>query len=145
MVQVRRLEREDVKALADMAKECFSVPWTPKAFAELVEDENSRYLVAILQDEVVGCCGVTNAYGDGDINIVMVSEAHRGQGIAKRMLEELLLCGKELGIGDYTLEVRVSNTVAIHVYETLGFVSEGIRPRFYEKPVEDAMIMWRRQ
>ncbi len=145
MVQIRRLKKDDVKALAKMAKECFSVPWTEQAFAELVEDENSRYLVAQLQGEVVGCCGVTNAYGDGDINIVMVSEEYRGQGIAKRMLEELLRCGKELGIGDYTLEVRVSNETAIHVYEKLGFVSEGIRPRFYEKPVEDAMIMWRRQ
>lgn len=144
MVVIRKLKREDVKALAEMAKECFSVPWTAKAFAELVEDTNSRYLVAVVQEELVGCCGVTNAFGDGDINIVMVAEAYRGQGIASRMLEELLCYGKELGIGDYTLEVRVSNAAAIHVYEKLGFVSEGIRPRFYEKPVEDAMIMWLR-
>lgn len=144
MVVIRKLKREDVKTLAELAKECFSVPWTANAFAELVEDTNSRYLVAVVQDEVVGCCGVTNAFGDGDINIVMVAKAYRGQGIASRMLEELFCSGKELGIGDYTLEVRVSNAAAIHVYEKLGFVSEGIRPRFYEKPVEDAMIMWRR-
>ena len=43
-----------------------------------------------------------------------------------------------------TLEVRVSNAAAIHVYEKAGFVSEGIRPRFYEKPTEDAMILWKR-
>ena len=50
-----------------------------------------------------------------------------------------------MGIENFTLEVRVSNASAIHVYEKLGFVSEGIRPRFYEKPVEDAMIMWKRK
>jgi ribosomal-protein-alanine N-acetyltransferase len=52
--------------------------------------------------------------------------------------------GQKEGLTAYTLEVRVSNTQAIHVYEKLGFVSEGIRPGFYEKPAEDAMIMWKR-
>ncbi len=145
MVQIRRLREEDVEALSVMAKECFSVPWTPNAFAELVSDEKSIYLVAVREEEVIGCCGAVNACGDGDIDIVMVKEAYRGQGIAYSMLQELLKAGKTIGIENYTLEVRVSNAPAIHVYEKLGFVSEGIRPRFYEKPVEDAMIMWKRK
>ncbi len=45
----------------------------------------------------------------------------------------------------FTLEVRVSNVPAIRLYESLGFVSEGIRKHFYEKPVEDALIMWKRE
>jgi hydroxylamine reductase (hybrid-cluster protein) len=61
-----------------------------------------------------------------------------------KMLEELLRLGAERGITAYTLEVRVSNAPAIRLYEKFGFVSEGIRPGFYEKPTEDAMIMWRR-
>ena len=52
--------------------------------------------------------------------------------------------GCRAGLNAYTLEVRVSNTAAIGLYEKLGFVSEGIRPNFYEKPAEDAMIMWKR-
>lgn len=145
MVNIRRLREEDVEALSVMAKECFSVPWTAKAFAQLVEDEKSIYLVAVRAAEVIGCCGVVNSCGDGDIDIVMVTEKERGQGIAYTMLQELLVQGTDMGIEDFTLEVRVSNAPAIHVYEKLGFRSEGIRPRFYEKPVEDAMIMWKRK
>ena len=52
--------------------------------------------------------------------------------------------GNREGVSAYTLEVRISNEAAIHMYEKLGFVSEGIRPNFYEKPTEDAMIMWKR-
>ena len=52
------------------------------------------------------------------------------------------LCNK-LGILYQTLEVRVSNQSAIHLYESIGFVSAGIRPGYYEKPREDANIMWR--
>lgn len=144
MVNIRRLCESDVEALSILAKECFSEPWSAKAFAELVEDEQSTYLVALLREEVVGCCGVTNVCGDGDVNIVMVKETARGQGIASAMLQELLKEGTSMGIEDFTLEVRVSNAPAIHVYEKLGFASEGIRPGFYSKPTEDAMIMWRR-
>lgn len=145
MVSFRRLCEGDVEALSIMAAECFSVPWSAKAFAELVNDEKSIYLVAVRDKEVVGCCGVVNSYGDGDIDIVMVKEKERGQGIAYAMLQELLKIGETIGVENYTLEVRVSNAPAIHVYEKLGFVSEGIRPRFYEKPTEDAMIMWKRK
>ena len=53
------------------------------------------------------------------------------------------MCGRD-GVKAFTLEVRVSNEAAIHMYEKVGFVSEGIRPGFYEKPAEDAMIMWKR-
>lgn len=145
MVNFRRLREEDVEALSIMAKECFSVPWTAKAFAELVNDEKSIYLVAVREEEVIGCCGMVNACGDADIDIVMVTEKERGRGIACSMLQELLKAGESMGIENFTLEVRVSNAPAIHVYEKLGFISEGIRPRFYEKPVEDAMIMWKRK
>ena len=75
----------------------------------------------------------------------MVAEKFRGRGIASRLLQELMVRGNAQGVEAYTLEVRVSNSIAIHVYEKLGFVSEGIRPDFYERPTEDAMIMWRRK
>ncbi|MCR4851872.1 MAG: ribosomal-protein-alanine N-acetyltransferase, partial [Lachnospiraceae bacterium] len=50
-----------------------------------------------------------------------------------------------LGVGDVTLEVRISNEAAIKLYEGFGFKSEGIRPGFYERPTEDALILWRRK
>lgn len=143
MVNYRKLRAEDVEALSVMAKECFSVPWTAKAFSDLVADDKSIYLVAEKNGEVIGCCGVVNSFGDGSIDIVMVTEKERGRGIACAMLQELMTVGETIGVENYTLEVRVSNAAAIHLYEKLGFVSVGIRPRFYERPVEDAMIMWK--
>ena len=111
----------------------------------LVQDENSLYYVAEEGNRIVGSLGVTNVLSEGNINNVVVDESYRGQGIATRMMDLLFEEGEKMGIVDYTLEVRVSNEAAIALYEKMGFVSEGIRPRFYEKPVEDAMIMWRRK
>ena len=145
MVRIRELEKRDIEAVSIMEAQSFSMPWSAKDFEQLVSDEKSLYLVAETDDRVVGCCGVINVCGEGNINNVVVQEAYRGQGIAYAMMQELLVRGREMGCTEFTLEVRVSNAPAIHVYQKLGFVSEGIRPRFYEKPVEDAMIMWIRE
>ena len=43
----------------------------------------------------------------------------------------------------YYFEVRETNVPAISLYEKLGFEEAGIRKNFYEKPVENALIMWK--
>lgn len=144
-IMIHRLREQDVEPVSRIEAASFSMPWSPKDFAELVGAPGALYLVAEVNGQTVGCCGVTDISGEGDINNVVVDEACRGQGIAQALLKELLRQGEEMGIRDFTLEVRVSNAPAIHVYEKLGFVSEGIRPGFYDKPKEDAMIMWRRK
>lgn len=144
-IVIRPMEREDVPAVSSLEEAAFSMPWSPEDFLELVDREGSLYVVAVLDGAIIGCCGVTNACGDGDINNVVVDERYRGKGVGRIMLGTLLELGHGIGIVNYTLEVRVSNTPAIRLYEGLGFMSEGIRPGFYDKPKEDAMIMWKRQ
>ena len=142
---IRPMEQGDIESVSCIEAECFSVPWSAEAYRKVLEDDKCLYLVALLDGSVVGMCGVMNILGEGDINNVAVTADKRGQGIAFAMLSELIKRGEERGIVEFTLEVRVSNQAAIHTYEKLGFVSEGIRSKFYEKPVEDAMIMWRRR
>ena len=48
------------------------------------------------------------------------------------------------GILYATLEVRSGNVAARKLYETCGFTEAGVRPGFYEKPREDAVIMWKK-
>ncbi len=145
MIVIRKLEEKDVEEVSHLNGRAFSMPWSPEDFRHLVEDESSLYYVAEEDGRLVASLGVTNVLSEGNINNVVVEEAYRGRGIATKMMELLFKEGEAMGIVDYTLEVRVSNTPAIALYEKLGFVSEGIRPRFYERPTEDAMIMWRRR
>jgi ribosomal-protein-alanine N-acetyltransferase len=67
----------------------------------------------------------------------------RRRGIGRSLLERLF----EMTAADprrgYTLEVRVSNTDAIRLYERLGFEARGIRRGYYTDNREDALIMWR--
>ncbi|MDE5892060.1 MAG: ribosomal protein S18-alanine N-acetyltransferase [Acetatifactor sp.] len=141
---IRELRDEDVEPLSVIEARSFTMPWSAADFARLIQDRNSQYLVAEVDGRVVGCCGVTNVSGDGEIDNVVVDEAYRSRGIATALLRETLRRGYDMGVEAFTLEVRVSNAPAIHIYEKAGFVSEGIRPHFYEKPTEDAMILWKR-
>ena len=60
------------------------------------------------------------------------------------MLTWLMKEARESGIRAFTLEVRESNAAAQALYESLGFVCEGIRPGYYTKPSEGAKIYWKR-
>ena len=46
-----------------------------------------------------------------------------------------------LGAAYATLEVRVSNERAQHLYESVGFIRVGKRKRYYEDNGEDAWLM----
>lgn len=144
-VTVRLMAASDVPALAQMEQEIFSMPWSEQNFADLLTRDYCLYLVAEKADEIVGFAGLTKLDNEGDIDKVMVREDCRGEGVSSILMEYLLEEGRKRGIEAFTLEVRAGNAPAIGLYTKFGFVSEGIRPRFYDKPVEDALIMWLRQ
>lgn len=146
MIRVRRLLYEDVDAVCALEAEAFSMPWHKQSFIEMIENPDALYMVAVMENgQIVGCCGLRSIVGEGDISNVVVKKELRGNGIATMLMEELLKTGiEEMHIEAFTLEVRVSNKEAIHLYEKFGFKNEGIRKNFYDKPKEDAMIMWKR-
>lgn len=144
MVTFRRMEEKDVETVSRIEEATFSMPWSPASFLEMLKSNNTFYVVAEEEGKILGSCGVLQVLDEGNITNVVIEKESRGRGIGTAMLSFLMEEGKKQGISAYTLEVRVSNSPAIHVYEKLGFVSEGIRKNFYEKPREDAAIMWKR-
>jgi len=145
-IRIVPLMREHLERLAEMEAQVFSVPWSLESFQELFRYDYCYYLVAVNEAGIpVGIAGMTLLEDDGEIEKVMVDPAYRRRGIAAALLEGLFKRGAELGAKAYTLEVRVSNEGAIRLYEKYGFRTEGVRPNFYEKPKEDALIMWRRK
>lgn len=148
MIIIREMTLQDVEQVHELEKLAFSMPWTRQDFVDAVENKDALYLVVEekeCQGKVIACCGMRSIVGEGDISNVVVHPDKRQQGIAGLMLSELLKRGKEeYGVEAYTLEVRKGNVAAVRLYSKLGFIEEGVRKNFYEKPVEDAIIMWKR-
>lgn len=142
MVKIRKMERADVNQVYQIEKELFSMPWSKEDFLFALEKEKNLYLVALIENKVVGYCGLWGILDEGQITNVAIKEEKQGQGIATLLLQQLLEQGYQNGLLEYTLEVRESNLNAIHVYKKLGFREEGVRKNFYQNPAENAIIMW---
>jgi len=148
---IREMRREDLEEVTALEAACFSLPWKYRDFEEVLTNPDRCYLVAEADsvtadtpDRILGGCMLTHIAGEGDISNVAVYERYRNNGIAASVLSALLRLGEErYGITAYTLEVRSRNIPARRLYEKNGFVSRGVRPGFYQKPEDDAVIMWR--
>ncbi len=149
MMQViyRTITYDDIEEAYALESAVFSEPWPKSAFEEIVENKDADYYVAEDADtgKLLGGCVIFRILDEGDITNVAVWPEYRRQGVAEGLLKFALDHAQKLGNDEFTLEVRASNEAAIRLYEKCGFASEGIRPGFYSKPKEDAVIMWKRR
>lgn len=141
---IRKMQTEDLTQVCEIEKDNFSLPWSEKSFSESMEREDTVFLVACEDEEITGYVGCYCIAGTGEITNVAVKATHRRKGIGGLLLEKLYEEGAVLDVQEFFLEVRESNEAAIGLYSRQGFVKEGIRKNFYEKPVENALIMWKR-
>ena len=142
---IRKMTEDDLERVVDLESQSFSDPWSLNVYRDTLKIDGVIYLVYETEGDIVAAAGVRNIVGDGEITNVMTDRRYRGRGIAFALLEELIKAGRQIGVHDFTLEVRAGNRHAIKLYEKLGFVSEGVRPDFYSHPKEDALIMWMRE
>lgn len=139
--RIRPATDADVPAIAALERASFSDPWTEDGFRSLL---SGHALVAEAGAELVGYGFARHAADVGEILNVAVAPAARRQGIARALVAGLLEALHAVGVAEVFLEVRESNDPARILYEALGFAPVGRRPRYYRKPLEDALILLRR-
>jgi [ribosomal protein S18]-alanine N-acetyltransferase len=145
VIEIRRLSLHDLDAIEQIENAVYPTPWSRSMFAgELAKpsslslggfDPDSGRLIAYL---------IVSRYVDAwHIMNLAVHPGWRRAGVASRLLDELLDLTAEDRRRGYTLEVRVSNTSAIALYERFGFEASGVRRGYYTDNREDALIMWK--
>ncbi len=138
--RVVRMTASHIPALAALEKECFADPWSEKGLAEELDNPCARFFVAERMNTVLGYLGTHVVADEMSVTNIAVKEEHRRHGIARALLSEARAFAEKQTLSRITLEVRVSNEAAIRLYESEGFVKDGIRPNFYSHPTEDAAI-----
>lgn len=142
MLTIAEMTQEDIDGIIDVETECFATPWTKHSFEMELKNKAARYVVAKMDDVVVGYGGVWLIVDEGHVTNIAVRESYREKNIGSAILDKLIDICKGQDLSSMTLEVRVSNTAAKKLYTNFGFIEVGIRPNYYAENNEDAAIMW---
>ena len=138
---IRAMQEQDIPFVSQIENQIFSLPWSEKSFRDAAANPDNVYLVCECTGEIAGYCGMWTVMGEGNVTNVAVHPAYRRMGVAEALLKEMEKKANEKDVTIFFLEVRQSNEAAKQLYNKLGYNPIGVRKRFYEKPVEDAIVM----
>jgi ribosomal-protein-alanine N-acetyltransferase len=142
-LEIRRLGYGDLPDVIAIERRAFPSPWSLAMFVLELSKPASICVGAVRNAELAGYLICSRYHTVWHLMNLAVDVDYRRLGVASRLIEHLL---EEAGENErYTLEVRVSNTEAIRMYESFGFRSAGVRRSYYHDNNEDALIMWRTQ
>lgn len=131
----------DAQGIYEIEQETFTLPWSLEAITNEFTNPVATYYVAKEDDKVIGYIGVWYVMDEGQITNVAVHKDYRRRGVAKALIERLILDATEGHRAVLLLEVRASNVAAQSLYELYGFNGMGTRKNYYVQPKEDAIIM----
>lgn len=143
----RLVDEADLDGLLDVEAASFNNPWTRQMYlTELRYESIARiYLLRTATEGVAGFCSFWLVFDEVHINNLAVRPECRGRGYGTALLLHILREARQQGARRATLEVRRSNVVALRLYERLGFDVAGTRREYYTNPVEDALILWKKE
>ena len=159
---IREMQFDDISPVAELERAYSLTPWDENGLLTYLLREDALFLVAsdefpedydpeavdeenFFWPEIYGYVGLLMVPYEADVLNITVSGKVRNRGIGTNLMREILERSKKYGVTDVHLEVRESNEAAIHLYEKLGFVRDGIRKNYYTAPVENAVTMTARQ
>ncbi|REH78948.1 ribosomal protein S18-alanine N-acetyltransferase [Staphylococcus felis] len=133
---------EDVPAVTDIEHVSFmGSTWTIDAFYhEILENNFAHYFIMEYENKVIGYCGICIVVDQAQITTIAIEPNYRGLGLGQLMLKYVMNFASAVATL-MSLEVRVENRTAQHVYEKLGFEYGGRRKNYYGDG-EDALVMW---
>jgi ribosomal-protein-alanine N-acetyltransferase len=140
-MEIIKLASEHSAAIAALEEICFSTPWSENAILHEVTNPISYWLVAVENGQVLGYVGSQYGYGEADMMNLAVVPDFRKRGIGQLLVAELISHLDDLDVKSLTLEVRQSNAAAVSLYDKMGFQQVGLRPNYYQKPRESALIL----
>lgn len=167
LLKLATMTAEMLPAVVELDRTCFGGLWSADAYQREIDSPNSDVLVLMQarppesQEDseaasiAASCPPISSpppllAIGcdwaileEAHITIIAVDPHYQRQGLGQAMLYALMEAAHQRQLERATLEVRVSNTAAIALYEKFGFQKAGHRRGYYPDTKEDALVLWR--
>ena len=140
MIKITEMTIKDFEEIKEILQTDFDEFWTANVLKSELESDLSKYIVAKIDEKIVGFAGVIILPDDVEITNIVTKKQERKKGIGKELLDKLIEIAKQTGKDNISLEVNEKNIVAISLYKKAGFKEVGIRKKYYNG-IDDAIIM----
>ncbi|MHB1186704.1 ribosomal protein S18-alanine N-acetyltransferase [Thiobacillus sp.] len=142
--RLRPMTEADLPRIHRIELASYEYPWTPGNFADSINAGYSMW-VREAEGEVIGYYVMMAAAGEAHLLNLTIAPMWRRHGLGRDLLVHCLERACDHKTSSLFLEVRISNTAAIALYHSSGFIDLAVRRNYYPARVgrEDALIMKR--
>ena len=131
LLPLRPMSLADLERIMRIEERAYPYPWTLGIFQDCLKQKTYHAYIYQPDQQILAYCVLSVAVGELHILNITVEPSHQQQGLGKRLLATAEQIGHSLGAQDCFLEVRPSNTPAIHLYLAQGFNEIGLRKNYY--------------
>lgn len=139
-IKICKMNLMHLNEISNKLNEEFDEFWNKNVLEDELKNPNSKYIVAIADEQVVGYAGIWSILDEAHITNIVVKKDYRNKKIGTMLLEELIKIAKSEKIRILTLEVNINNNIAIKLYKKYNFKEVGKRKNYYNG-VDDAILM----
>lgn len=131
-IQITNMTLQDLKQITPILTTDFDNFWTPTILEQEINYENSKYIIAKSNQQILGFAGIRITFDQADIMNIVVHKNFRNQKIGTLLLENLIQTCKDLNLTNIILEVNEKNSNAISLYEKFNFKQISTRKNYYK-------------
>lgn len=131
-ITITSMNSQDLESIKDILNYDFDDFWNYSILKDELNNKNSKYLVAKLNNKIIGFAGIKIIIDEADIMNIVVKKKSRNKGIGSLLLEKLIDLSKSLNLTSISLEVNEKNISAISLYKKFNFKEIGIRKKYYK-------------
>jgi ribosomal-protein-alanine N-acetyltransferase len=140
-VTFRPITTADLDEVMAIERTSFRFPWSSGFFLQELQVARARSILAEIDGQIVGYILFWLLPGAIDIHNIAVHVDYRRRGIARLLLGKVVAEARNQSSLRVMLEVRKSNLPAQKLYQSLGFLTTGVRKGYYSDDGEDALAM----
>jgi ribosomal-protein-alanine N-acetyltransferase len=147
-IKLKPPQTEQLIQVVNLDKLCLGGLWSLEGYQRELSSPNTSLIILSIptlspDEQIIGCGCFWAILEEAHITLLMIHPDYQGQGLGQLLLYALLKDALKRKLERATLEVRVSNEVAIYLYKKFGFAVAGRRKGYYQTTGEDALILWR--
>jgi len=139
-IEISKMTLTDFEEIQNILTSEFDDFWNSETLKNELENNNSYYIVAKINNNIVGFTGIKTVLDEADIMNVVTKKNIRNSGIGSALFSAIIDYAKSNNVKKITLEVNENNLSAIHLYEKFGFVKIAERKKYYNG-TDTAIIM----